>query len=201
MKKSEVRFYADYALLEAHYNSNSASHFTQERHDDGAGGKFAEAVLKVLLQNTRGKRAITPEGRVDTRKDGLRVEVKTGFGEVYKYDKLGMPEGDLLKADVVVWFDFRGGQDAREGLVFWAEDFLALPIFRDVYSTAQYREQGLGAGVPCPAGWKSKAEYMREALKITPCQRNFKGAAMEETMRRILEENALGTVEAFFNLD
>lgn len=200
MKKSEKSFYADYAKREAHYGLNSTSHFEQKYHDDGAGGKLAEAVMKILLCNTRGKRAITPEGRVDTRKDGLKVEIKTGFGEVYSYDEHGTPCGSILRADVVVWFDFRGGQKAREGLVFWAEDFLALPIFRDAYSTAQYREQGLGSGVPCPAGWKSKAAYMREALGITPCQRNFKGAAMEATMRRVLNENALGTVEAFFDL-
>ena len=132
-------------------------------HDNGAGGRYAEVVVKLYLGNVGGRYFVTPQGRIDTRKFGKWLTIKTGYGCVWHNDRNGKPtSNEFIGSDFLIWLgdplSFPG-----DALVVPTEDFLNSDLLREVYGSCMY----VGDENIAPKGTLVEGAYLNQTSFIT----------------------------------
>lgn len=112
--------------------------------DNGAGGKLAEAFIKMLLENTKGKCVSSAGSGYDTKKKiqgkMATVEIKSGCGELAK-----IIDGNPIfkSAKYICYCPYSGITDIKGYRVFETDTFISLlenaGLIRLKISTAEYK--------------------------------------------------------------
>ena len=106
--------------------------------DNGLGGDYFEAKIKLFLNNVRGV-LVSKMGRIDTRKAGFKIAIKSGYGCLYHIDEEGNPTSrEYIGSDITVW----AGDPLtppEEALVIKTADILNSEIIREVFGTHMYQ--------------------------------------------------------------
>lgn len=144
-------------------------------YDNGVGGDFFEAMIKLFIGNTRGA-VISKMGQQDTRKlvkDGNNkvcgIAIKSGYGCLFHINREGEPISKEFTGTVYTIWAGDPLTPPEKALVVRTEDILNSEILREVWGTCMYARHtnpDAERGEKVPDAYKNQINFKSNKLKV-----------------------------------